>query len=194
MRKLVFVINLTVDGCCDHTKGVPDAELHEYHRRLLIDSDTLLYGRKTFQLMVPYWPDIANRSEEVEASSRNFAVAFQSVKEIVVISRTLKTGNDDRTRIIHGDLPNRIIKLKEQPGGTILTGGVELPLQLIRLGLVDEMHVLIQPRLAGKGRRLFDDLELPQDLTLIDQRVFSSGTTALRYNTQVSAPAPLSPQ
>jgi hypothetical protein len=44
--------------CCDHTKVIGDKELHEYYAQLLPESDICLC-RKTFQLMVPRWPDLA---------------------------------------------------------------------------------------------------------------------------------------
>jgi dihydrofolate reductase len=61
MRNVIYAINLTLDGCCDHTKFNPpdDDELLEHYTHLLRDFDPLVYGRKTYQLMVPYWPDIA---------------------------------------------------------------------------------------------------------------------------------------
>jgi hypothetical protein len=62
MRKLIYTINVTVDGCCDHTKMVPDEEVLGYGAQLVRDAGLLVYGRKTYQLMVPYWPDIAKAS------------------------------------------------------------------------------------------------------------------------------------
>ncbi len=59
MRNLVFAINMSLDGCCDHTKFYPDEDTMEYFTQLTRDADTFLYGRKTYQLMVPYWPDVA---------------------------------------------------------------------------------------------------------------------------------------
>ena len=56
MRNLVYAINLTIDGCCDHTKMTGEKETHEYFMRLLRGADLLVYGRITYQLMVPYWP------------------------------------------------------------------------------------------------------------------------------------------
>jgi dihydrofolate reductase len=53
MRNLIFAINLTLDGCCDHTKLSGDEEVHEYFTNLMRDVDLLVYGRKTYQLMVP---------------------------------------------------------------------------------------------------------------------------------------------
>jgi len=62
MRNVIFAINITLDGCCDHTKTIADEEILEYYTQLLGDVDLLVFGRKTYQLMVPYWPDIAKTS------------------------------------------------------------------------------------------------------------------------------------
>ena len=59
MRKVIYAINITLDGCCDHTKVTPDEEVFEYNSQLVRDADLLVFGRKTYELMVPYWPDIA---------------------------------------------------------------------------------------------------------------------------------------
>ena len=57
MRNVIYAINLTLDGCCDHTKFNPpdDDEVFEYSIDLMRDADLFVYGRKTYQLMVPYW-------------------------------------------------------------------------------------------------------------------------------------------
>ena len=70
MRNVIYAINLTLDGCCDHTKFNPDDEMLEYFTHLLRDVDLLVYGRKTYQLMVPYWPDIAKNQSETKADHR----------------------------------------------------------------------------------------------------------------------------
>jgi dihydrofolate reductase len=57
MRNVIFAINITLDGCCDHTKMIADEEIHEYFTHLMRDVDLLVFGRKTYQLMVPFWPD-----------------------------------------------------------------------------------------------------------------------------------------
>ena len=59
MRNIIFAINITLDGCCDHTKMIADEEIHEYFTQLMRDFDLLVFGRKTHQLMVPFWPDVA---------------------------------------------------------------------------------------------------------------------------------------
>jgi len=53
MRNLIYAINITLDGCCDHTKQVADDETHEYFTQLMGDVDLLVFGRKTYELMVP---------------------------------------------------------------------------------------------------------------------------------------------
>jgi dihydrofolate reductase len=63
MRNLIFAINTTLDGCCDHTKFIPDEEIYEYFAHLMRDVDLLVYGRKTSELMVPLWPDVAKRQQ-----------------------------------------------------------------------------------------------------------------------------------
>ena len=69
MRNLIYAINITLDGCCDHTKMIADEEMLEYYTHLLRDVDLLVYGRKTYQLMVPYWPDVAKNPSETKHRS-----------------------------------------------------------------------------------------------------------------------------
>ena len=184
MRKLIYAINLTVDGCCDHTKGIGSDEVHEYFAQLIREVDVLLYGRKTYELMVPFWPDVAKNHSAPTKAINDFAQAFDSVNSIIVFSRTLDSAEGQNTRIVRGNLQDEILKLKQEDGKDILTGGVAIPSQLIQLGLVDEYRFVIQPIVAGEGRRLLDDISLPQSLQLklIESKIFDSGFVALRYS------------
>ena len=181
MRKLVFAINITVDGCCDHTKVIADEELLDYHTRLLGEADLLVYGRKTYQLMVPYWPELAQSQSETRAENE-FAKAFAS-KNTIVFSRSLDQVEDSNTRIIGGNLQGEILKLKQESGKDILTGGVNIPSQLIELDLVDEYRFVVQPIVAGDGRRLLEGVSLPErhKLQLVESTILKSGCVALRY-------------
>lgn len=183
MRKLIYTINMTLDGCCDHTKvGPPDEDLFEYYIQLVRGVD-LLYGRKTYQLMVPYWPDIAKKSNESKTDIE-FGQAFDAANKIVV-SRSLESAESNNTRIIRGDLRQEILKLKQEPGKDISVGGVGLPAQLIALGLVDEYRIVVAPFLAGEGRRLLEGASLQKKLrlNLVESRVFQkSGWVLLRYS------------
>ena len=136
MRNVIFAINITVDGCCDHTKAIANEELLQYHAHLLRDADLLVFGRKTYQLMVPYWRDIAKSQSETKAENE-FAQTFDSINKIV-FSRSLESA-EGNTRIVRTKLPDEILKLKQEQGKNILIGGVEVPSQLIELGLVDEL-------------------------------------------------------
>jgi dihydrofolate reductase len=149
MRKLIYAINITMDGCCDHTKAFADGELLEHYTELLRDVDLLVYGRKTYELMVPYWPEIAKNHSETKADIE-FARAFVSIKK-VVFSRSLDSAEDKDTRIVRTDLRDEILELKQEPGKNILVGGVSVPSQLIQLGLVDEYRFVVGPSLPGKG-------------------------------------------
>ena len=81
MRKLIFAINTTLDGCVDHTKQLADDETHEYFTELLHEVDLLVFGRITYQLMVPFWPEVA-KSQSMTKASNEFAQAFDSVPKI----------------------------------------------------------------------------------------------------------------
>jgi dihydrofolate reductase len=182
MRNVIYAINITLDGFCDHTKQVPDEEVMEYYTSMLRDDAGLaVYGRKTYQLMVPYWPDIA-KSQSATKAENEFALAFDSLNRIV-FSRTLGSAEDRNTRIVRTSLRDEILKLKQEPGKDILVGGVSLPSQLIELGLVDEYRFVVAPILAGEGRRLMEGVSLPYklQLKLVESNSFKSGCVALRY-------------
>jgi dihydrofolate reductase len=181
MRSVIFAINITLDGCCDHTKTIADEELLDHYTELLRDVDVFVYGRKTYQLMVPYWPDVAKNPSETRAD-REFAKAFVS-KSKIVFSRSLRSAEDTNTRIVRTKLRDEILKLKQEPGKSILAGGVDIPSQLIELGLVDEYRIVVQPIIAGEGRRLLEGVSLPErlQLKLVESKIFKSGCVALRY-------------
>src|ERR1700742_1488455 len=109
MRHLIFAINVTLDGCCDHTKQFVDEEKLEYFKDLLGHVDLQIFGRKTYQLMVPYWPDVLKSPSETKAD-REFARAFESTGK-VVFSRSLQGAEDSNTRIIRRNLREEILKL-----------------------------------------------------------------------------------
>ena len=181
MRNLIFAINISIDGCCDHTKMLADAEVHDYFTHLLQDEiDLMVFGRKTYELMIPYWPQIA-KTQSGTKSENDFARAFDAIPRIV-FSRSLATA-EAKTKIIRANLRDEILKLKQQPGKKMLAGGVALASQLIELGLVDEFHFVVQPIIAGDGTRLLQGIALPQrlQLKLIDSKPFKSGCLALHY-------------
>ena len=181
MRNLIFAINITLDGCCDHTKTIADQEMLEYYTHLLRDVDLQVFGRKTYQLMVPYWSDVAKNRSETKAS-HEFAKTFVS-KNKIVFSQSLESAEDKNTKIVRTNLQDEIVRLKHEQGKNILVGGVSIPSQLIELGLVDEYRFVVSPILAGEGRRLLEGVSLPEklQLKLVESKTFKSGCVALRY-------------
>src|ERR1700719_3553198 len=183
MRNVIYAINLSLDGCCDHSKfnPPPDDEVLEHYTQLLRDFDLLVYGRKTYQLMVPYWPDIAKSQSETKADIE-FAQTFVSKKKIV-FSRSLASAEDENTRIVRTNLRDEILKLKQEQGNNILVGAVDVPSQLMELGLIDEYRFVIMPIIAGGGRRVFEGVNLleKRQLKLVESKTFKSGSVALRY-------------
>jgi dihydrofolate reductase len=183
MRNIIYAINTTLDGVCDHTKFNPDEEIMEYFTHLTRDADTFLYGRKTYQLMIPYWPDIAKDHSGQRKVEIEYADAFVAVENIVVFSRTLDKAEGKNTRIVRTNLHDEILALKQGQGKNILTGGVTIPSQLAELGLIDEYRFIVHPIVVGEGRRLFEGIDLQEklQLKLVESTVFKSGAVVLRY-------------
>jgi dihydrofolate reductase len=184
MRKLIFAINTTLDGCCDHTKQMADEETHEYFTDLMREADLQVFGRKTYELMVPFWPEVA-KNQSMTKASNEFARAFDSVKK-VVFSRSLDSVEDRNTRIVRTDLRDEIVKVKQEQGKNILVGGVSVASQVIELGLVDEYIFVVSPIIAGEGTRLLEGVRLRESLKLklVESKIFKSGCVALRYTKQ----------
>ena len=182
MRNVIYAINMSLDGCCDHSKLDGNDEIHEYYAQLLQEVDLLVFGRKTYQLMVPFWPDVAKNHSGLTKAMNDFAQAFDA-RKIIVFSQSLDSAEGENTRIVRTNLQEEILKLKQEEGKSILVGGVDIPSQLIELGLVDEYLFVVQPLIVGEGRRLLDGVSLPEklQLRLVESKIFESGCVALRY-------------
>jgi dihydrofolate reductase len=115
-------------------------------------------------------------------ASHEFAEAFVS-KDKIVFSQSLKSAEDKNTKIVRTNRQDEIVRLKHEQGKNILVGGVSISSQLIELGLVDEYRFVVQPIVAGEGRRLLEGVSLPEklQLKLVETKTFKSGWVALRY-------------
>ena len=178
MRPLRSSINVTVDGCCDHRAIVPDEALHRHATETLAWADAVIFGRITYQMMeaafrqptrpgaMPDWMEPFART--IDAASKH------------VVSRTLDRV-DWNAELVRGDLGDAVRQLKREPGRGLLVGGLQLPMALAQLGLIDEYEFLVQPRLAGHGPTLFAGLSKPVDLKLVGRSELGPGLMALRY-------------
>ena len=178
MRNVIYAINVTLDGCCDHSKFNPDDEVLEYFTALTREADLQVFGRKTYQLMVPYWPEVA-KDQSASKADTDFARAFESVDKLV-FSRSLESANDGHAQIVRTNPGDEIRKRKQETGKNILVGGVDIPSQLMKLGLIDEVRFVVAPIVAGEGRRLLEGVSSLQ-LKLVDSKFFDSGSVLLRY-------------
>jgi len=181
MRKVMFAMNISIDGCYDHTKfGPPDEEVMDYFVRLMQDTGVIVYGRKTYELMIPYWPEIAE-SRDGSPDELAFADVMVPIPKIV-ISRTLKTVPEN-TRIVSENPEVMIRELKQQPGKKIAFSSASQLQHMLSLGLIDELYLVVHPVLVGDNKRLFDNFILPEkhNFKLDHTQLFKSGVIALQY-------------
>jgi len=181
MRKTLFAINVTVDGYCDHMDVIADEELHEYFTGLLRNADTILFGRKTYELMVPFWPEVA-KNQSMSPAENEFARVFDSL-DSVVFSKTLISVDGQNARLSRVSPEEEVRTLRQRPGKDICIGSLSIASQLSRSGLIDEYQFVVQPFVAGKGPRLFEagSLDGKLSLQLVGSTTFHSGVVALRY-------------
>ena len=178
MRKIIAAINMTLDGFCDHTAGLPDEEIHQHYTELLGQADLILYGRITYQLMQYWQTPLKNPSDE--KSMNDFAIAIDKIPKIV-FSHTLKNTEWDSAKLSNKSLAEMALELKRQPGRDILVGSRSLIIQLMKLNLIDEYQLCVHPVVAGGGLQLFENINDRTILKLIKTKTFSGGAVTLYY-------------
>jgi dihydrofolate reductase len=182
MRKLVYSTSLSLDGYIDSTNGdpgwmVPDEELHQHFNDVEREIDTLLYGRRMYELMASYWPT-ADQEPSAPAVIVEYAQIWKPVAK-VVFSSTL-AGVDWNARIVRDDAVGEVARLKAQPGGPMGVGGVVLSSALASAGLIDEYRLYYVPIFLGSGKAAFSQVQDSVRLKPVETRTFSSGTVLLR--------------
>lgn len=181
MRKLIAAINITIDGFCDHTAGIPDKEIHKHYADLLNHSGAVLYGRTTYQLM-EYWRSIV-KNPTGEKPTDEFATAIDKIPKIV-FSHTLKNVDWESARLAKQDLEREVLELKKQVGEDILVCSPSLIAALTKLNLLDEYQLCIHPVIAGGGLTLFKGLSEKMTLNLIKTKSFHFGAVVHYYEPQ----------
>ena len=178
MRKLIAAFNMTLDGFCDHTAGMPDEEIHQHYTELLGRGDAILYGRTTYQLM-EFWRTILAKPSE-EKSMNDFAMAIDKIPKIV-FSHTLENVEWESATIAKRDLKDEVLELKQQSGKDIFVGSRSLIIQLMKLNLIDEYQLCIHPVVAGGGLPLFENINDRTIFKLLKTKTFSGGAVTLYY-------------
>jgi dihydrofolate reductase len=178
MRKVIAAFNMTIDGYCDHTLGIPADEIHYHYAGLLEEAGVVLYGRTTYQLM-EYWRGIV-ASPTGEKHMDDFAAAIDKVPKLV-FSRTLKSVDWASAKLATRGLAEEVHELKQQPSKDIYVSSPSLITALTQLGLIDEYQLCIHPVLAGGGLPLFKNITDKIMLKLIKTKVFDFGGVILYY-------------
>ena len=183
MRKVIAAINMTLDGFCDHTAGIPDEEIHQHYTELLNEGDAILYGRITYQLM-EYWQPLVKNPSGVKTMD-DFAMAIDKIPKIV-FSHTLKNVDPiaigwESAKLANRAIEEEVLELKQQPGRDILVGSRSLIIQLMKLNLIDEYQLCVHPVVVGSGLALFENINDRTILKLIKTKTFSGGAVTLYY-------------
>jgi len=178
MRKVIAAFNMTLDGVCDHTTGIPSEDLHQHYSDLLDNTGVILYGRVTYELMQLWKTLVQNPSGK--KTMDDFAISIDKVPKLV-FSNTLKDTNWDSAKLADGSLNEKVLELKQQSGKNISVGSRSLIIQLLNSNLVDEFQICVHPIIEGKGLRLFDQITDRILLKLIKTKTLSSGSTVFYY-------------
>ena len=184
MRKLVSFTQVTLDGYFAGADGDigwkhkndSDAEWLAFVEDNARGGGLLLFGRVTYEMMASYWPTPQARKDlPVVAEGMN-----KTPK--VVFSKSLSKVSWENTTLLKGDLAGEIRKLKKGSGKEMaILGSGSLVAQLAQEKLIDELRVVVNPEILGRGRSLFGGLENPQSLKLTKTRTFGNGKVLLTY-------------
>jgi dihydrofolate reductase len=180
MSKLIVSAWISLDGIFDAGtmpqwfNPFDSKERQAYIRDGILAADVLLFGRKTYEMLAPYWSSLKNNEMGVAAK-------LNSVPKFVV-SSTLKTAEWNNSTIIKGDIAEEITRLKQQPGKEIqIEGSATLVQSLAQANLIDEYRFLVHPIIAGSGRRFFTEGMQTNGLKLVKTQPFDKGVVLLCY-------------
>lgn len=172
---------VSLDGYYEGPNGeidwhVVENEFNSYAADLLDKVDTLIFGRKTYELMASYWP-----TNEAATDDPTVAQRMNDLSKIVV-SKTLKTADWKNTKLISDHVVEEIRNLKNLSGKDIAVfGSSDLSITLLEHGLLDEIRVFVNPILLGQGKPLFQGLKTRTNLKLTQTKTLNSGLVMLYY-------------
>ncbi len=183
MRKVKLQMQMTINGYVGGPNGendwmtwTPDAEFTEFLSSLLDTSDTLLLGRKLADGFIKHWENTAD-----ENPAHPFAKKIAAIPK-VVFTKSLDKSTWNNTALAKGDLAEEIACLKKQNGKDILVfGGAGFVSSLIKEGLIDEYHLIVNPTAMGNGMTIFNSLDSIQKFSPIQAKLYSGGKIVLSY-------------
>ncbi len=183
MRKIVVLNRISIDGFFAGPNGEIDWFIHDPEvdkaAHELMHPDTLLLGRKTYQMFEGYWPHVAkdpNASEGDRVLSNELSRMTK-----VVFSKTLKEVNWENSRLVKSNVAGEVTKLKQGNGPDITIFGSGTIVQLLaNEGLIDEYLLTITPVIRGTGKAMFEEVT-KFNLKLLESRAFDSGNVLIHY-------------
>jgi dihydrofolate reductase len=189
MATVIYSMQVSADGYIEGPGGeldwaIVDEELHRHFNDQERATDTLLYGRRLYELMASYWPT-ADSNPETPDYMREYAEIWKS-KPKIVFSATLDRV-EWNSRLAETTVGEEIGRLKEQSATLISIGGATLAAGAIELGLVDEYWLYMNPVILGGGKPMFPRLDDRIALRLVGTRAFSSGVVLVRYSSDAPA-------
>ena len=187
MRKLIFGMNVTLDGYIAATGddirwSVPSDELFQWWSDQVRATSLALYGRKVWTMMSSHWPT-ADRRPDATPAEIEFARRWRDTPKVVFSSTIDEV--DWNTRLVTGDAVAEITRLKAEDGGRMdIHGGATLAGAAMRAGLIDEYVLVTAPVLVGGGTPFFTALDSWVNLNLVETRTFPGGVVLTRYETR----------
>ena len=195
LRRIIMFNRVTADGYFAAPDGnlnwvVPDDALDSAGVEAIPSVDTILFGRRTYEMFERFWPraldDSSTAADPHAAGRRSPAMRAMAIwineATKLVFSRTLKDVTWKNSRLVHELDPREIEAMKRQPGrNMIVFGSGSLVSQLTQHGLIDEYQFVVSPILLGSGRPLFSGGSKSSALDLIEVNKYQSGNVMLRY-------------
>ena len=186
MRKLIYGMNLTLDGYIaapgdDIGWSEPSDEMFQWWLDRERESRLSLYGRKLWETMSSYWPTGDEQPDATPAQIK-FARNWRDTPKVVFSSTVDRV--DWNTRLVTGDVVTEITRLKAEDGGPMDIGGATLAAAAMRAGLIDEYVLVTAPVLVGGGTPFFTSLDTWVNLNLVETRTFPDGVLLTRYETK----------
>ncbi len=183
MPKLIYSMGMSLDGFIAGPDGnfdwtAPDEELHRFHNERVRALGGHLLGRRLYETM-KYW-ETAHEDPAATDYALEFAEIWKALPK-VVFSDTVGEVVGSNTRLAQGGIAEEVAELQERSGKDVAIGGAELAEEAIKLGLVDDFQLFINPVVVGGGRPFFPSLDQIVHLNLVETRTFGSRVVHLRY-------------
>lgn len=185
MRKIVVFNSVSLDGYYAGPNGEIDWFIHDPEVNIaaheLMNPDTVIFGRVTYQMFEGYWPHVADDPTAPEAA-RNMADELNQMTKIV-FSRTQRDVSWRNSILFNDRLSDQVRSLKGANGEDItIFGSGSIIQQLANEGLIDEYLLAVTPVILGAGKPLFKGVPF-EELRLLHSKTYNSGMILLHYAT-----------